>query len=401
MRSAGLGLLILACCAASICAQQSARSTGTTVTGHVYLADTNGPARMATVMLQPAEMVDATRTAKKLSRAVTSQAVQTLLDGSFIIANVQPGTYYVIATAPGYISPMNALLAGGEKTASTEEAKRKKLDEIAPRITVQANLPASVNVTLERGAAVSGTILYDDGSPASDLRIQLLVRKKDKWTTAPSLPFNQSIPSALTDDRGHYRISGLPAQQYAVEATLSLQKWMYEVKEGGTSMSSTSDGNSFPVYSGNHFRKKNAQGFTLTQGDEHGGEDIEIPVSKLHTVRGNVIAAHDGHVLNGGWVQLLYPDDRSELDSTQVTRDGDFNLSFVPEGDYILHVTGAADTEYTEVSNGKGSMPPTHTETHILRHYGDAEMPIHIGGDVSGVVISAPNLQGQNATASN
>lgn len=401
MRLIGLGVLALTGCAAFLCAQQTtAKPAGSTITGHVFLADTNGPARMATVMLQPAEVIDATRAEKKLSKAVSSQSVQTLLDGSFTIPNVQPGDYYVVASAAGYVSPLYALLSA-TNDAQKDAETAKKLAALAPRITVQANLPASANVTLERGAAVSGTVLYDDGSPASGIGVRLLVRKKGEWTDPPSMAFSQSIPSVTTDDRGHYRISGVPAQQYAVEAQLSLQTWTYEVSDHGNTMATSSQVYSLPVYSGNHFRKKDAEGFSVTLGDEHAGEDLEIPVSRLHTLRGNVIAAHDGHLINGGRVHLLNPDDRSELDSANVTRDGEFTFNFVPEGDYILRVTGAADTEYTEVPNAKGVMPPTHTETHVLRHYGDAEMPIHISGDMTGVVISAPELKAQPASNSN
>ena len=400
MRSVALGVLVLTSCTAVLCAQQAAKSTGTTVTGHVFLQDTNGPARMATVMLQPTEAVDASRSEKKLDKAMTTQSVQTLLDGSFTIPNVQPGAYYVVATAPGYVSPLYALLAAGNESQKDDGAS-KKLAALAPRITVQANLPASVSVNLERGAAVSGTVLYDDGSPASDVRVQILVRKKDKWITAPSMPFKESIPSTLTDDRGNYRISGLPAQEYAVEVRLSLQKWLYEVNEHGNTMSSTSDVYSLPVYSGNRFRMKEAEGFSVTQGEDRGGEDIEIPVSRLHTLRGTVIAAHDGHLINGGRVQLIYPDDKSVLDTAVVTRDAEFNFSFVPEGDYMLRVSDAADTEYKEVLNGRGAMPPTHTETSVVRRYGEAEIPIHIAGDAAGVVISAPDIQIQGLPASN
>lgn len=400
MRSAALGLMFLAGCAAFIYAQQPVKSTGTTVTGHVFLQDTNGPARMATVMLEPTEVVDASRSDKRLDKAVTTQSVQTLLDGSFAIPNVQPGTYYVIASEPGYMSPLSALLAS-DTDASKSEVARKKLAALAPSLTVQANLPASVNVTLERGGAVSGTVLYDDGSPAAGLWVQLLVRKNGKWDTVPRLGSQPTISTAGTDDRGNYRIVGLPAQQYAVEVLLNLSKGTYRTDpQGGTSMSSTSE-YSLNVYSGNHFRKKNAEGFTLAQGDERGGEDIQIPVSRLHTLRGNVIAAHDGHLINGGRVALLYPDDKSEMSSTGVSSDAEFNFRFVPEGDYILRVVGAADTEYIEKPNPYHGWPPTTTETHVLRHYGDAEMPIHITGDMTGVVISAPDLKPQPATASN
>jgi hypothetical protein len=43
---------------------------------------------------------------------------------------------------------------------------RKLLVERVPTISVDANGSASINISLERAAAVNGTILYDDGSPA-------------------------------------------------------------------------------------------------------------------------------------------------------------------------------------------------------------------------------------------
>lgn len=398
MKAAIFCVAALAGSASLLCAQSSVSRGTTTVSGHVFFADTNGPARMASVTLQPAAAIEALRSDKKPEKAISSQSVQTLLDGSFTMTNVEPGTYYVIASAPGYMSPVNALLAAGSGPPQ-DDATRKKLAMLAPTVTAQANLPASVNVSLERGGAVSGTVLYDDGSPASGIRIELLVRRNDKWTRSPHSMFNEVIPSASTDDRGNFRIAGLPAQQYAVEAQLGLQKWIYRTDpQGGTSASSTQV-YSLSVYSGNHFRMKDAEGFSISLGEERGGEDMEIPVSRLHALRGNITAAHDGHIINGGRVTLLYPDDKSEVDSTEVTRDGEFNFMFVPEGDYILRVTGAADTEYREVPNAHFTMPPTHTETTVLRRYGDGEMPIHIAGDMTGVVLSAPELKAQSAAS--
>jgi hypothetical protein len=138
----------------------------------------------------------------------------------------------------------------------------------------------------------------------------------------------------------------------------------------------------------------------LTLGEERRGVDIEIPVSKLHSVRGNIVAARDGHVLNGGQLTLLYPDDRDMVAVTSLASDDDtFSFSFVPEGDYILRVDGASDVDYREISNGPHRWPPTHTEPHVVRQYGSAEQPIHITGDLGSVTISAPDLSPQKTQA--
>ncbi|MFP5237340.1 MAG: hypothetical protein ACLGSD_15695 [Acidobacteriota bacterium] len=389
MRSTATALLCVTLFAPFIPAQQSnAKSTGVTVSGRVFLEDTNAPARLATVTLQQANAVDALR-ADKEEVPSQSQSVQTLLDGSFSIPNVAPGAYYVLATETGYISPMSTLIAA-KSDRMPDDAARNRLAALAPRIVVQGNLPASVNITLERGGTVSGTVLYDDGSPAAGLRVELLVKKKDDWVTVPQVGLEETISSGYTDDRGYYRISGLPGQEYAVSVHMNLMNGFWFTTPGRGSSGSTSSAYSFTVYSGNHMRRKDAEGFELKPGDEHGGEDIQIPVSQLHTVRGTVTAARDGHIVNGGRVALRYPDDNSDLAATSVASDGSFNFSFVPEGDFLLHVTNAADTDYIEKPNPNGRMPPTITESHVTHKYGVADVPIHVAGDVSGFVAAVP-----------
>ena len=128
-------------------------------------------------------------------------------------------------------------------------------------------------------------------------------------------------------------------------------------------------------------------------GEERAGEDLEIPLGKLHSVTGVITAASDSHTVNNGRVALLYADDKTEALSTSLAEgDAGFSLSFVPEGDYLLRVTDAADAEYEEVMNQPGSMPASHTETHLTHKYGAAEQAVHVGGDVQGLAVAAPEL---------
>jgi hypothetical protein len=356
-----------------------------TVSGHVYCADTNAPARMATITLQPADAMDAYRPEEQNGVPSNAEAVQTLLDGSFSIPHVAPGAYYVIATEPGYLSPLASFSAPvGDPPAA--DAAARKLSKSVPRITVQGNLPVSVNVTLERGAAVSGTVLFDDGSPASGLNVQLLVRSNDQWTAFPSSPFDRSVKFAQTDDLGSYRISGLPGQDYAIQVDLNLSKWTYSFDGHGGSGASSSGVYSISFYSGNKMRPKDAASFAVKQGEERHGEDIQIPLSKLH-------------VINGGEIRLLYPDDKSEAANAS-NDDGGFTFSFVPAGDYILQAASAADLEYVETANPPNSSPPTRTESHPLHNYGPAELTLHIDGDLSGVTIAVPELPEQKSPPS-
>ena len=152
------------------------RAATGTVTGHVYCADTNAPARMASVMLEPVRVVDEAGTSAEGSHTqVTMTAVETGLDGGFAIPEVTPGVYYIIAYKAGYLSPLATFSSDVLSHPSAED--RKRIAAAVPKITVEAGLPASVDLRLERGAAISGTILFDDGSPAADLVVHALIRR--------------------------------------------------------------------------------------------------------------------------------------------------------------------------------------------------------------------------------
>ncbi len=279
------------------------RQTGS-VTGHVFYADTNGPARLAKVVLEPADAVDGYTSGESKGIATHLSEVETMPDGLFSFAHVAPGIYYVLASATGYVSPMAALGLTTDQLLTPDKTVKARIAQNVPRVAVQANLPAAIDLTLQRGAAVGGTVLYDDGTPAAGLRVKLLVQQKDgqkiKWVEPRSGPVEDWISAGLTtDDRGVYRRAGLPARAYLVSVELNLEKVGYDISAGsfGTFPISAFK---VPVYSGSKLRTKDAVPFTLKLGEERPGEDITIPLGKLHSVAGSLTAARDGHPLNGG-----------------------------------------------------------------------------------------------------
>jgi hypothetical protein len=160
-------------------------------------------------------------------------------------------------------------------------------------------------------------------------------------------------------------------------------------ESGGSS--SVNNVASLAFYSGSATRRADATPFKLTANEERSGEDITIPIAKLHTITGEVVAEHDGHVLNQGNVKLLDPDDKSEVESSKVERaDGKFHLFFVPEGNYILHVDNAADVTYEDVPNPPGSMPASREKTNVIRTYGTADQPLNLHDDAPTIVLSVP-----------
>lgn len=244
-----------------------------TVTGHVYLSDTKGPARKATVYLHSVAALEADTpprrggTLNSSDGEIESIGVQTRLDGSFSFDDVKPGTYYVIGEYSGYISPYLSLgLAQGRSpygewkplTPDQQAAKKAVLGTI-PRLTVQSDRPATIDVTLERGAAISGNITFDDGNPAAGLEVTLLSQmlRDGKLTWSEIRPVTPDSPfvQVKTDDRGDYRFSGLPAGKYIVRMQLTQMKLVMRNSAGTHSTSGSNDDDGYnPVPRQTHTR---------------------------------------------------------------------------------------------------------------------------------------------------
>ncbi len=364
-----------------------------TVSGFVSCSDTNTPARLAYVVLRPLPAAKGNTSPPGASDAVESRLVQTSIDGSFSIPQVAPGRYYIFAIMEGYFSPLAKLGISDSDLLNLDEATRTKLLAQVQTVVVEANLGASVNVSLERGAAVAGTILFDDGSPAPGLGVNLLTHKQGKWVSIQTGSADGlGVGSVRTDDRGHYRISGLPPEEECllkVEMSLGSNR-NYHSKNGGSFYDLGTY--TLAVYSGDALRPGSAKPFALKLGEERPGEDVVLPLSKLHKVQGVVTMQRDGHVLNQAALSLEFADDKSPAGKTKIGQgETSFSFPFVPEGDYILRVSGAADVRFEEVSNGPGTIPPTYSETHILHSYGSAEMPIHVDGDLLDLNIPVPD----------
>src|SRR5262249_50686893 len=79
-------------------------------------------------------------------------------------------------------------------------------------VTVDGANDVKTEVRAVRGAVLTGRVSYDDGEPATHAQI-VLYRQKEQ---TPVLFFLEH--PVFTDDRGVYRIEGLPPGQYVVGA---------------------------------------------------------------------------------------------------------------------------------------------------------------------------------------
>lgn len=350
---------------------------------------------MASVQLESAKNAEDRGAGRpfKYSGPPSGGVLQTAFDGSFSFSSVPPGSYYVVVSAPGYLSPR----ANSEDFDNAEpQPPAAQPPIVIPRVDVQADQTANIDVRLERGAAVSGTVRFDDGSPASGVRVMVLHKRKDKWV--PSNFTSTIIGSNMenTDDLGHYRISGLRDREYLVEIFLNridmLTAGPHSVDLQGVQRSS------LMIYAGDTAHIHDAVPLRLGGGKEHTGEDITIPLSKFHAISGVVTAAIDGHTINHAFVQIANADDKEIIASAEPGSDGTFRIDCVPEGSYLLRVVHASDARSHDVSVG-GEHHITFSDTKIIHQYGNLEQPIKVEGDIPNLVLAVPEQAKQHAAS--
>ena len=140
---------------------------------------------------------------------------------------------------------------------------------------------------------------------------------------------------------------------------------------------------------------RQAASFTLRGDEERTGQDMTIPISKLHKLTGRVAAGPNGHFVNAASIQLISNTDKKSLASTNIEReDGLFHFEFVPEGDYTLRVTNARDVTWEPAPPQPGSAIPNpfspSDKERVLETYGNVEMPLLLNGDMTDVVATVP-----------
>ena len=169
----------------------------------MFCGDTSTPCRFASVTVQTLPPQDSgTSTTPAVSYSTTAD-----IEGRFSLTAVRVGDYYIVGGLAGYVSPYDYAANAFQDNASL---RTKAIDAVLPHISVLAGKTAFSDLTLFRGAAMEGTVHYDDGAPAINLPVSIWFKDATgKWAqfhrndTDPDL-----LPLGLgsrTDDKGHFR----------------------------------------------------------------------------------------------------------------------------------------------------------------------------------------------------
>lgn len=334
-------LLLYSSLASTPMSPQAPVVRGAAVSGHVYCADTQTPCRFASVTLQSAPPAAGSHDSGKAK--TNSYAAATDLDGFYQLASVAPGEYYILGRLAGYLSPFDlasSMFQSGSPMAA------KAIDSALSRITVDADGATTANLTLSRGAALGGTIRYDDGGLAINLPVHLFRKDANgSWKDYGGSGDSNLGPLGLaphSDSRGRFYEPALPPGAYLVEITLPeamlVPTTILDRQELKINITA---GDALHVFNGEKYRIKNALPIDLKEGEERLDIDITIPSHALHLLRGVVTAKSNGHTVKQGHVSLLDPDDGTSLRQTELEENGTFVFRYVLSGTYVVTISPA------------------------------------------------------------
>lgn len=298
------------------------------VSGTVMCDDTQGPARDAGVEL--------IRMDKKLAGHFVANpfSAHTDIYGRFVIPRVPNGTYVLLVSYAGYLSPLelrNPAINHNGRWVDDLLAEAKAHGEQV--VTVSGNTTAPT-VTLTRSASFSGHVRYADGAPASNVGLVV----EDAVTGDEILPSHHS--DRVTDDFGHFRLSGFPTGRYRVAALVPYQA----SQSTSPTYPSREDVSDLRLYSGDTLHAGEAKLYTLHPPEAANDIEITIPLGVFHTVQGAVVAP-DGAPINGGEITLTDNKDEDIAFTVFPDMQGEFTIGNVPAGTYTLKLTAPAIKE--------------------------------------------------------
>jgi uncharacterized membrane protein YgcG len=147
--------------------------------------------RVLTTSGQP--VTNATVLVSRLNAPSPPRPVPTDSNGSFRVAGLEPGVFSVTAYAASYVLP----------PADTDNSQ-----------PTYYRVGDSVTVTMAKGSVINGIVTDTDNQPVVAVRVRAMMIRD-----ASGQPANGSIAvERLTDDRGIYRLFGLPPGVYVVSA---------------------------------------------------------------------------------------------------------------------------------------------------------------------------------------
>jgi len=247
--------------------------------------------------------------------------------GSFVIRGIRPGKYTLEASRDGYLTS-NVGYRGALRMPTAFSVSGG--DDVT-----------DVTFRLKPWGVLAGRIRYGDGEPGVGLKVEIYrsyrVRGRMRY---------QLAVTGGADDRGNYRIYGLPPGNYYVAAIYEKDSTTPQVN---VQRRLDSSGKELPVFDytttfyPDTTRLDEAVPVHVGSGQEIGGVDIFLKEASRVRIRGHVTSGVSGAVLSTASI-VLY---RYAVDSqsgmaapwrANFDREGQFVIRDVPPGNYDVVV---------------------------------------------------------------
>jgi len=278
-------------------------------------------------------------------------------EGKFQLNHVPAGRFYIRPLAPAFVPEGSSILN-----------QQGRLITVANGEAIEG-----LTIGLQRGGVITGRITDASGRPRIQERINL-IRIDEAGRRQPFYVANYSMSG--TDDRGVYRIYGLPPGQYKVSAGVEPERHYARAGQGDTYFLRT-------FYPGTTDETK-ANVVEVTAGSE--ATDIDISLGrpeKTYTASGRIIDAETGkpvaNLVYGYGV--LQPDGRSLMSASFGQRSdekGQFRIEGILAGRYVALISNE------DAGGIYGDLTPLQiTDADVT----NIEIKTHRGSTISGIVI--------------
>ncbi len=352
------------------------------ITGVVMSDDSNPqPLRRATVTLMSTD-------------APIVKTVFTDTAGRFAVPDLPGGRYSLSATKGGYVRMSYGAKRPDRPGTPVNLAEGQRLTDLSLR--------------LPRGGVISGRILDDTGGPAQGVQVRLLQYRMQQGERALTSALGGSLMGETTDDRGMYRLYGLPPGEYVVAASprnsnigeirastpdeirsalAALQQPATPAPPAGQPLPPPRDYVTVgfaPVYFPGSPSISGASTIALGPGEERSGVDFSLQIVRTAKIEGSVVVP-SGFSPQSVTLTMLPVGPQvgpGILGSTFLNRvtpgaDGKFTYAAVPPGQYTINARMAAGGGGPR---GGGAGAPEVFEFRMATPAGGPGGPVVIGG---------------------
>ena len=240
-------------------------------------------------------------------------------NGSFEIRDLPAGRYTVTVTKGGF--------------AQAQFGQRRPGDMGTPIVLADGQTAEKVNFVLSRGGVISGTVVDDGGEPVAGTQVAAM-RFQFMGGARRLVPAGAEGGSDRTDDRGGFRLYGLPPGDYYITASNRNNTFMM------AGVTNTEQDGFAPTYYPGTPNVNEATRVSIKAGQEMSGANFALIVARMARVRGRALNSR-GEPTSGS-MAMLAPAERigvtMSMNSAHVGADGSFEFANVAPGRYNLQV---------------------------------------------------------------